>query len=172
MGLVDVEHLPVFRECHNIGVQPRNLLPPIPPFPPALKEMIFGSENPFHLEPHSIANGCFRDSLYLFPISLAYQLSACQNGLSSLLLKQHSLSKYIFSCQSCFQESQIYFLLQPRFFYCACPRFLTHPPRPLLLPLLLPGRAIFYRLFLLPYLELGGGGSGRDKAPTRQRSSG
>ena len=73
LGLVDVEHLPVFRECHNIGVQPRNLLPPIPPFPPALKEMIFGSENPFHLNPIPLPTAVFAtlsiSSLSLLPTS-------------------------------------------------------------------------------------------------------
>ena len=55
LGVWSVEHLPVFRKCHNIGAQPRNLLPPQPNVPTA-PSLIFKSENPDRKRASSISS--------------------------------------------------------------------------------------------------------------------
>ena len=147
-----------------------------------------------HSKSKLFANGCFRELLYLSPISPSSSCltsSACQNGLSLCLLKTSLPPKVTLSKQGMQSSSPFYFqyFLILISFFCrsAEPVFSPLPTSSTSFATFLRGgqsftasfagqsfknwgrRAIFYRLFLLlPYLGSGGGGSGRDKAPTHR----
>ena len=149
-----------------------------------------------HMKSKLFANGCFRELLYLSPISPSSScltISACQNGLSLCLLKTSLPPKNTLSKQGMQSSSQLYFqyFLILISFFCrsAEPVFSPLPASSTSFATFLRGgqsftasfagqsfknwgrRAIFYRLFLLlPYLGSGGGGSGRDKGPTHTGS--
>ena len=184
MGVGDVEHLRVLHECHNIGVEPRNLLPPHPTFPPP-PPLIFKSENPnrnssIHIILSPFASGCFRDSLYLFPI---YNLPAPylrrQNGIFSLLLKLpflpslpchppslfattcpplRYLFKYEIAANTVSNTLKHTFSYRAEVFVFLCLASFSHlPPTTSASFSSSRGRPIFYRLFLNPYLGAGRG---------------
>ena len=150
-----------------------------------------------HSKSKLFANGCFRELLYLSPISPSSSCltsSACQNGLSLCLLKtshpqethfQNKGCKVVANCISntfsyidfVFSVDQLNLFSHP--LPTSSTSFATFLRGGQSFTASFAGqsfknwgrRAIFYRLFLLlPYLGSGGGGSGRDKAPTHTGS--
>ena len=196
---------PLFRKCHNIAAsleicfrspQRSHVHHQCGEWYPKVKTQTAEARCRTHMKSKLFANGCFRELLYLSPISPSSSCltsSACENGLSLCLLKTlppqetHFQNKGCKVVANCISNTFSYWFR----FFCrsAEPVFSPLPTSSTSFATFLRGgqsftasfagqsfknwgrRAIFYRLFLLlPYLGSGGGGSGRDKAPTHTGS--
>ena len=151
-----VEHLRVFRKCHNIAASLEICFrsPQRSHVHHQCGEGYPKARRRTHMKSKLFANGCFRELLYLSPISPSSSCltsSACQNGLSLCLLKTSLPPKNTLSIQGMQSSSQLYFqyFLILISFFCRSAQPVFSPPPHLVYFFchFSPRRAIFYRFF-------------------------
>ena len=155
---------PLFRKCHNIAAgleicfrspQRSHVHHQCGEWYPKVRTQTAEARCRTHSKSKLFANGCFRELLYLSPISPSSSCltsSACQNGLSLCLLKTSLPPKNTLSIQGMQSSSQLYFqyfLIYWFRFFCRSAEPVFSPPPHLVYFFchFSPRRAIFYRFF-------------------------